>query len=199
MLENNLNKPKLILLGGGGHCLSVIDVIERENKYFIKGILDPSIKDNNILGYPVLGGDDKIPSLIDENVFFLITVGQIKNFSIRKRLALNLEKGKANLAKVISPLAYVSSHAKIKEGTVIMHQAFVNAGAEIGKYCIINTKANIEHGVKVEDFCHISTNAIVNGDSIVKRGTFIGSNATISNSITIEENSIISAGKFVRK
>jgi sugar O-acyltransferase (sialic acid O-acetyltransferase NeuD family) len=199
VLENKLNKPNLILLGGGGHCLSVIDVIERENKYFIKGILDSSIKDNNILGYPILGGDDKIPSLIDKNVFFLITVGQIKNFEIRKKISISLEKSNAKLGKVISPLAYVSPHAKINEGTVIMHQALVNAGAEIGKHCIINTKANIEHGVKIEDFCHVSTGAIVNGDSIVKRGTFVGSNATISNSITIEENSIISASKFVRR
>lgn len=199
MLENNLERPNIILIGGGGHCLSVIDVIERENKYFIKGILDSSIKDNNILGHPVLGGDDKIPSLIDDNVFFLITVGQIKNFEIRKKISISLEKNNAQLAKVISPLAYVSSHAKIKKGTVIMHQAFVNAGAEIGKHCIINTKANIEHGVKIEDFCHVSTCAVVNGDSIVKRGTFIGSNATISNGITIEKNSIISAGKFVKK
>lgn len=179
--------------------MSVIDVIERENKYFIKGILDSSIKESNILGYPILGGDDKIPSLIDKNVFFLITVGQIKNFEIRKKISISLEKNNAQLAKIISPLAYVSPHAKINKGTIVMHQALINAGAEVGKHCILNTKVNIEHGVKIEDFCHISTSAVVNGDSIVKRGTFIGSNATISNGITIEENSIISAGKFVRR
>ena len=199
MLENSVNKPYLILLGGGGHCLSVIDVVENEGKYIIKGILDASIDEQDILGYPVLGGDDKIPSLIADNVFFLITVGQIKNYSIRNKIALTLDKNKAQLAKVISPLAYVSPHAKVKEGTIIMHQSFVNAGAEIDKHCIINTKANIEHGVKVESFCHISTGAIVNGDSIIKKGTFVGSNATISNSIIIEEDSVISAGKFIKK
>ena len=47
--------------------------------------------------------------------------------------------------------------------------------------------------------CHISTCAVVNGDSKIKKGTFIGSNATISNGITINENSIISAGEFVKK
>ena len=31
---------KLILLGGGGHCKSCIDVIEQESKYTIEGILD---------------------------------------------------------------------------------------------------------------------------------------------------------------
>lgn len=51
-----LDKPNIILLGGSGHCMSVIDVIEQENKYTIKGILDYTDK-GTILGYPILGGD----------------------------------------------------------------------------------------------------------------------------------------------
>ena len=31
---------KIILLGGGGHCKSCIDVIESEKKYTIKGIFE---------------------------------------------------------------------------------------------------------------------------------------------------------------
>ena len=199
MLDNSIRKPKLILIGGGGHCLSVIDVIEKENKYSIIGVLDSSIKQKTILGYPILGGDEKIPSLIKKNVFFLITVGQIKSYSARKKIEEILHKNKAQLAKIISPLAYVSPYTKIEEGTIIMHQAFVNVGAKIGKNCIINTKANIEHGVEIENFCHISTGAMINGNSIVKSGTFVGSNATISNDVVIKKDSIISAGKFVKK
>ena len=30
----------IILIGGGGHCKSVIDVIEQEKKYKISGIVD---------------------------------------------------------------------------------------------------------------------------------------------------------------
>ena len=37
-------KPDIILIGGGGHCVSVIDVIENENKFKIKGILDSNTK-----------------------------------------------------------------------------------------------------------------------------------------------------------
>jgi FlaA1/EpsC-like NDP-sugar epimerase len=35
-----MSKEKIILVGGGGHCRSVIDVIETENRYEIVGILD---------------------------------------------------------------------------------------------------------------------------------------------------------------
>lgn len=37
-----------------------------------------------------------------------------------------------------------------------------------------------------------------NGDSQIKRGTFVGSNTTISNGITVDENSVISTGKFIK-
>ena len=197
MKEKN-NKPNIILIGGGGHCLSVIDVVEQEDKYNIKGILDDT-KKGDVLGYPILGNRDLVRELSTEGMFFLITIGQIKSSSTREDIALLLDSCKANLATVISPLAYVSKHATIGEGSVIMHNAIINAKAKVGKHCIINTKANIEHNVQIGDFCHISTCATVNGDTIVGKRTLIGSNATISNNITIVEKSIISAGNFIKR
>ena len=188
----------IVLVGGGGHCISVIDIIENGNEFNILGILDSNSKENNLLGYKILGGDNLIPELVNENTYFLITVGQVKSYSIRKKISKILIENNAKLATVISSLAYVSNHASIEEGTVIMNQAVVNAKSKIGKNCIINTMSNIEHGVLIGDFCHISTCAVVNGESVIGNGTFIGSNATISNGISIKDNSIISAGKFVK-
>jgi sugar O-acyltransferase (sialic acid O-acetyltransferase NeuD family) len=192
-------KPNIILIGGGGHCVSVIDVIENDNKFNILGILDSNIKEDNVLGYQILGGDSLIPELVNENTYFLITVGQIKSYSSRKKIAKILIENKAKLATIISTLAYVSKHATIGEGSVIMNGAVVNAKSTIGKNCIINTKSNVEHGVSIGDFCHLSTCAVINGDSVIENGTFIGSNATISNDVSIKENSIISAGKFIKQ
>jgi sugar O-acyltransferase (sialic acid O-acetyltransferase NeuD family) len=191
-------KPNLVLIGGGGHCVSVIDIIENGNKFNILGILDSNILENNILGYKILGDDNLIPELVNENTYFLITVGQIKSYSTRKKIAEILIENNAKLATIISTLAYVSQHATIGEGSIIMNGALVNAKTTIGKNCIINTKSNVEHGVSIGDFCHISTCAVVNGDSVIGSGTFIGSNATISNDVSIKENSIISAGKFIK-
>ena len=191
-------KPNLVLIGGGGHCVSVIDVIENGNKFNILGILDSNSKEDNLLGYKILGDDNLIPELVNENTYFLITIGQIKSYSIRRNIAKILSENNAKLATVISPLAYVSKHAQIEEGAVIMNHAVVNAKSKIGKNCIINTMSNIEHGVSIGDFCHISTCAVVNGKSVIGYGTFIGSNATISNNILIKENSIISAGDFIK-
>ena len=195
-----IEKPNIILVGGGGHCVSVIDVIEQQGKYNIKGIID--IKENigkNVLGYKIIATDDDLEKLYLTCPNAIISVGQIKSNVLRVHLFQKLKTIGYHLPVVISPLAYVSKYALIGEGSIIMHQVLVNAGVKIGKNCIINTKANIEHGVQIEDFCHISTGTIVNGDCIVSRETFIGSNATISNGVTIPPNSIISAGEFVKR
>jgi sugar O-acyltransferase, sialic acid O-acetyltransferase neuD family len=193
-------KLDIILIGGGGHCVSIIDVIEQQGKYNIKGIID--IKENigkEVLGYKIIGSDDDLEDLSLSCSKAIISVGQIKSNTLRIHLFQKLKTIGYHLPIVISPLAYVSKHAIIEEGTIIMHHALVNAGVKIGKNCIVNTKANIEHGVVIDDFCHISTGAIVNGDCVIGRGTFIGSNTTISNGVTIPPNSIISAGTFVKR
>ena len=80
-------KKNIVLVGGGGHCISVIDIIENGNEFNILGILDPNSKENNLLDYKILGGDNLIPELVNENTYFLITVGQIKSYSTRKKIA----------------------------------------------------------------------------------------------------------------
>ena len=186
---------KLILLGGGGHCKSCIDVIEQEGKYEIAGILDnEELLGQKILDYEFVGTDDDIAKFVKEGCVFLMTVGQIKTVSIRKKIFSSLKKNNAQMATVVSPLAYVSKYAKIGQGTIIMHDALVNASATIGDNCIINTKALIEHDAIIEDFCHISTAAVINGGVKVREGTFFGSNAVSKEYIITDTNDFIKAG-----
>ena len=187
----------LILVGGGGHCRSVIDVIESIGMPIL-GILDkPEFVGTDVLGYPVIGTDDIIPSFADK-CEFVITVGQIKDNSIRKRIAGKIESCGGRLATIIAEDAYVSRHASIGCGTVVMHKAVVNAGATVGKNCIINTMADIDHDALVGDFCHISTGVILNGASQVKNDSFIGSGSVVFQGVVIGSNSIIPAGSVVR-
>ena len=190
-------KP-LILLGGGGHCKSVIDVAESAG-YTILGILDkPELVGIKVLDYEIIGTDDDIPQYVDKTEF-LITVGQIKSPAIRKKLALLVMRAGGKFATVIANDAYVSKYATIGAGTVIMHKAVVNADACIGEHCIINTMANIEHEVQIGGFCHVSTGVMVNGNCVIGDEVFIGSGSVLYNGISVMNNAIIPAGSVVRK
>ena len=189
---------KIILVGGGGHCKSVIDIAEAAG-WEIVGVLDTEENlGKDILGYKVIGTDDCIINYINE-ALFLVTVGYIKNPDLRIKLHNLIIAANGKLATIIAPDAYVSPYAQIEEGTVIMHKAVVNAGAHVGKGCIINTFANIEHEVTIGDYCHISTGAIINGNCTIGEKTFIGSGTIVSNGITIANRCLVGASSFVRK
>ena len=188
----------LILVGGGGHCKSVIEVAESAG-YNILGILDmPEDVGKQVLDYKVIGTDDDIPLYVDK-AEFVITVGFIKNPATRIKLYNKVKAAGGKLATVIASTAHVSKYATVGEGTVIMHQAFVNAGAQIGANCIINTFCNIEHDAQIGDQCHISTGTMVNGDCKIGERVFVGSQSVLANGITIGEDIIVGAASFVRK
>lgn len=169
----------ILLIGGGGHCHSVIDVIEQQGRYRIAGVVDVRERvGQRVLGYPVVGCDDQLPDLFDTCKNAVITVGHLSSNRLRLKL-YELAKGIGYSLPVIrSPFAYVSPYAALGEGTVIMHHALVNANARVGVNCIINSKALIEHDVQVGDHCHISTASVLNGGVTVADHTFVGSNAT---------------------
>ena len=71
-------REKIILIGGGGHCKSFIDVIEQEGKYQIAGIVDVREKiHQKILGYEIVGTDKDLPLMAKQYSSFLITIADI--------------------------------------------------------------------------------------------------------------------------
>lgn len=183
-------KKPLILVGGGGHCKSVIDVAESAG-YDILGVLDmPEEVGKEILSTKVIGTDEDIPDFIDK-AEFLITVGQIKTPSARKSIYERIKNAGGKLATVIAPDAYVSKYAIVGEGSVIMHRAFLNAEVKVGENVIINTLTNLGHEVTIGDFCHLSTGVMVCGNVHVGNGVFIGSQSVVNQGVSITDNSII--------
>ncbi len=187
----------LLLIGGGGHCRSCIDVIEASETYQIAGVVEPNASSGQILGHPIIGSDDDLPRLLDDTKSALITVGQIKSPERRISLFGLLKKLGARLPVIISPIAYCSKRAVVGEGSTIMHGAIINAGAQIGDNCIVNSQALVDHDVEIDDYCHISTGARVNGSVVIGKGSFVGSGAVIREGVKIGENVIIGAGLVV--
>jgi sugar O-acyltransferase (sialic acid O-acetyltransferase NeuD family) len=194
-----MNKPDLILIGAGGHAHSCIDVIEQQGNFQIVGLVDlPGQQHTQHLGYPVIGTDSDLPSLAKIYQYALITIGQIKTAEQRIRLFQQAEELEFQLPIIVATTAYVSRHATLGAGTIVMHGAIVNAGARVGNNCIINSCSLIEHDARVGDHCHISTGAILNGDVVVGSGSFVGSSSIIKQGITVGEESLIGMGLVVR-
>lgn len=194
-----MSKPKIILIGAGGHAHACIDVIEQHGQYQIAGLVGkPEEMHTQHFGYEVIAADGDLPQLAKEYPYALITVGQIQTPDHRMRLYQQATGLGFQLPVIIPPGAHVSRHATIGAGTIVMPGAIVNAGVRVGNNCIINTRALLEHDATVEDHCHISTGVILNGNVHIDAGSFIGSGSIIKEGLTLGQGCVVGMGLAVR-
>ncbi len=190
--------PSILLVGAGGHARACIDVIEQEGCFKVFGLIGlPQEVGCKVLGYPVLGSDADMPALLEDSAHALVAVGQIKTPDLRIHLFNLATQVGCTLPVIISPRAYVSTHALLGNGSIVMHGAVVNAGARVGCNGIINSQSLIEHDVVIGDHCHISTGSSINSGVHVGDGTFIGSGSSVRQSINIGERCLIGLGERV--
>ena len=193
-------KIGIILVGGGGHCKSVIDVLVDSQEFKIIGILD--LKDkvgSNLLGFPIIGTDEDIPKLIMKYKNFHITIGHILSNVNRVNLFNRIVSLGGSFPIIKAYDAQISKYALIHPGSFIGHKAVINAGAKIGCNCIINTGAVIEHDSIVENHSHISTCVTVNADCQVGEGSFLSSHVVINRGVEIPPESRVYSGSIVTK
>lgn len=194
-----MSKPDLILIGAGGHARSCIDVIEQHGQYRIAGLVGrPEELHARHLGYSVIAADDDLPKLAKEYQYALVAVGHVRSPDLRIQFHKQATELGFQLPAIIAPAAYVSRHATIGGGTIVMHDAIVIAGARVGNNCIINSRALIEHDATVADHCHISTGTILNGAVRVGAGSFVGSGTVVKEGISIGKSCLVGMGLSVR-
>lgn len=192
-------KPSILLIGAGGHSHACIDAIELGNEYSIFGLVCADGEDRaSRLGHPVVGTDGDLPALALQCRLALVAAGQIRSPALRMRLYQRVLALGMECPTIVSGQAYVSPHARIGPGTLVMHGAIVNAGANVGANCIINSRALIEHDARVGDHCHIATGAILNGSVHVGDGSFIGSGSVVREGLHIGRGCLVGMTQSVR-
>jgi sugar O-acyltransferase (sialic acid O-acetyltransferase NeuD family) len=192
---------KIILLGGGGHCKSVIDTIQDSKLYEIAGIID--LKQNvgkDVNGVRILDSDDNLIKYKDigiDKVF--ITIGSIGDISLRLRLYDLAQKIGFKMPTIIDNTAIVAKNVKVEKGTFIGKGVIININSTIGSSCIINSGSIIEHDCIINDFVHVASGATLCGGVTIGKNTHIGANSTVIQYKNIGENVMIGAGSVVIK
>jgi sugar O-acyltransferase (sialic acid O-acetyltransferase NeuD family) len=192
-------RSRILLIGGGGHCKSVLDTLLSANDYTEIGIID---KESNIgkqvLGFPTVGCDRDLPKLFRDGFLdAFVTIGSFGDTRLRNTLFKILEEVGFNIPNIVDPSAAVSSYAELKSGIFVGKKAVINAGAAIGRGVIINSSAVIEHDCVVGDFVHIAPGSVLCGGVKIGANTHVGANCVIRQEITVGANTIIGAGSAV--
>ena len=191
---------KLILLGAGGHCESVLDSLlsAREFKDIVLVDTEEQVG-KSIQGCLVVGTDEDLERLYQQGyTYAFVSVGSIKNTLLRRSLLKKAVRNGYHMINILDPSARVASSARLGKGVFVGKNAVVNANAVIGDMAIINTGAIVEHDCMVGEFSHISVGAVLCGGVLIGNDCFIGANATVLQGREILAGNIIGAGEVVK-
>lgn len=197
---------KILLIGAGGHCLSVLDTLITSYQYQDIGIVDKVVDskqyDNNekkrIMGFPIVGQDEELEKLyIAGYKEAFITIGSIGDTSLRKRLYHKLKDIGFSIPNIIDRTSVVSTHTVLAEGIYIGKNSIVNTNSQIGKLAIINTSAIIEHECKIGDYVHIAPGAVLCGNVCIGGESHIGAGSCIKQGIHIGSQTMVGLGSVV--
>ena len=162
---------RLIILGAGGHGKVVADLAEQTGKYDEVCFLDDHSKDEQ-----VIGKCSDFKKFKSQDTEMYPAFGNNKG---RIEWENKIVDAGIKIAKIIHPLAYISSKAVVADGCVIMPYAMINTGTVIKKACIINLGAIIDHDCLLEEGCHIAPNATVKGENHLPEGMKVDSGEVI--------------------
>ncbi|MCA9060326.1 MAG: acetyltransferase [Planctomycetaceae bacterium] len=190
----------VILFGGGGHAKVLIDAIHSHAEPLRCVIVDvdSATWDGEVLGIPVVGGDDRIGELLQEDFTrFVIAMGGIRQIHLRKQLFDAAESAGLEAWTVAHDRATVSRFATVEAGAQLMAGCVVNPSAYIGLNTIINTNAVVEHDCVIGSHVHIAPSACLAGAVRVGDMAHIGAGAVVRENITIGPRAVIGAGAVV--
>ena len=194
-----MDSKKLLLIGGGGHCRSVLDCVLSTGKYKEIGIVD---NDTSIpvLGIPIIGTDDDLSKLFSAGwTDTFVSIGGIGSTVLRRKLYERAKELGFTIPSIIDPSAIIARGIEVKEGVFVGKKVVVNTGSKIDNCAIINTGAVIEHDCIVGAFTHISPGTILCGQVSIGGDTHIGAGSVVRQGIKIGHNSLIGAGSVVVK
>lgn len=190
---------KLLLVGGGGHCRSIIESLRGDKTFHEISVVDrPCNVGKQILGAKIIGTDEdliRLRSLGYTDAF--VSVGSIGDTALRRKLIKAIQNTGFHIPNIIDPNSHVSPSAELGQGIYIGKSAIINAECVLGDGVIINTAALVEHECIIGAFVHVAPGAVLCGNVSIGADTHIGANATVLQGIRIGGNVLIGAGSVI--
>jgi sugar O-acyltransferase (sialic acid O-acetyltransferase NeuD family) len=194
-----MDRKKLLLIGGGGHCKSVLDSLLGTGNYSNIGIVD--VKDNigkSIMDVPVIGCDDELERLYMKGYSYaFVSIGSVGNPKLRIKIFQKLESIGFEIPNIIDPSANISKRVSLAVGIYIGKNTVINVGTSIGKGAIINTASTVEHECNIGEFVHIASGTVLCGEVQIGNFTHVGAKSVVKQQVKVGVNTLIGMGSVV--
>jgi sugar O-acyltransferase (sialic acid O-acetyltransferase NeuD family) len=194
-----MTKPRVLIVGAGGHGQVMLDVIRRQGGAEVVGFLDDrqELAGQEVAGVPVLGpGSDSALVARSGATHFLVAIGdnRVRAAKFRQMQAMGLLPWSA-----IHPATTLAEDVKLGRGAQVVAGVIVNPAAVIGENVILNTACTVDHHCVLEDHVFIGPGAHLGGAVTVRELAFLGIGALVLPGRTIGAGAMVGAGSVVNK
>ncbi len=191
----------IVLIGGGDQAHYTIDIIHKQGKYKIIGIIDAKEEiGSEKFGYTIIGRQKDIKELIpifDINGAVISIGDNWTRYYVAKEVRSYVPDFK--FFNAIHPSCIIGENTKFGEGIVAMAGCIFNPRSTVGDHTFFATGAQVEHDCIIGDYASISAGSITGG--YVELGDFsaITLGVTVFDRTKIGRNSVVGAGSLVVK
>jgi len=187
--------PGLVLLGAGGHAKVVIELFRAAGEFDLIGLLDPRPATPTLLGVPVLGDEDLLPTLRRQGVAHAFVA--LGANALRQRIGGRLDALGFEQPRAVHPSAFVAPSAQLEPGAIVMARAVLGTESRAGRLAILNTGAVVDHDGRLGEACHVGPGCALAGNVTVGARALLGAGTAVRPGITIEEDAVVGAGAAV--
>jgi sugar O-acyltransferase (sialic acid O-acetyltransferase NeuD family) len=199
--DRQFSGKEVVILGGRGTARMLIDLVRYEHQLELYGILDPHLEVGTLVdGVPVLGGDEKLPVLLESGIKKAVLgfTGLNKDTLIhRLDTYIRLKQMGFEFPVLVHRSAIIESTANLGEGTIVLAGAIVGSHAKVAQANFINTAAVLSHEVDVGQNNHFAPGSVVAGQVKVGENNLIGMGSTVYLGLAIGNRNIIHNGVHV--
>lgn len=194
---------QVVCVGAGGHAVVVVDVLQRlraTDDVTLVGLIANTDDRNDLLGVPIIGGDEDLERLVRERdlTHFIIGVGSTRGGNaLRTKLFLQGLDAGLEAFTAVHPAATVASSVTLGEGCVVMAGTVLQPRTVIGRNAILNTRCSIDHDCHLGDNVHVAPGAVLCGGVSLGDDVHVGAGATVLQNIRIGRGTTIAAGATV--
>lgn len=192
---------RVIIYGGGGLSKMIIETVRATGAYQIVGVIDDRMpKGSDVIGSPVLGGEEVLPDLYKNGVRMAVnSVGGIGDYKVRLAVFERLAEAGFVCPAIVHPTAYVDQSAVLEAGVLVLAQSYVSGKAEVGMGTLINNTVVVSHDNILGVCTNLSPGAKLAGDVVLEDFVQVGMNATVNIGVHVGKEALIGNGATVKK
>jgi sugar O-acyltransferase (sialic acid O-acetyltransferase NeuD family) len=195
---------RVIIFGGSGEAMAIAAAIIDANKrgsteYEFAGYLNDTCIGGSFDNYPVLGGREDIPRLIEEDYYFINTVYKMDHQRERKALFESLNIPLERLAIFVHPLANLAPSVQLSPGCAIMSDVTILSDTKLGISCRVGHGVFIGHDTAIGDHAYFAPHACIGSDTTIGDCAYFGFNCTTRGNLSFGDFSVVGLGSVVLK